>query len=342
MTGVLLVIALIVLIKLVLIASVTPVDSSYSRFELERRKTKGSPGVGLEQLRASSYSDIVSIQRVLQAILLVAFVLIIVAALGWFVGSVVAVIVALEYGALARVTPIASLGNRMYQKYEQVLLTFVDRHASYVRWMRSAVPTSTDNRIDSKDELTHMIAESGHVISDREKNLITASLRFDEKRVSEVMTPKSVVDTIKKSEMLGPLVLDDLHKTGHSRFPVIDEDIDHVVGILHVKSILTLDTSRKHTAKVETAMSKQVFYIRDDHNLDQALTAFLSTHSHLFIVINEFRETVGILTLEDTIEALIGRKIIDEFDAHDDMRAVAARQAASHGSINRSPESKDI
>jgi CBS domain containing-hemolysin-like protein len=171
--------------------------------------------------------------------------------------------------------------------------------------------------------------------------LIIASLSFEARQVREIMTPKSVIETIKKGEILGPLVLDDLHKTGHSRFPVIDGDIDHIVGILHIKDVLTLDTSKKHTSKVESAMNKHVHYIRDDHTLDQALSAFLSTHSHLFVVINEFRETVGILTLEDTLEALLGRSIIDEFDAHDDMRAVAARKA-KHGSLNHSSESVDV
>jgi magnesium and cobalt transporter len=218
------------------------------------------------------------------------------------------------------------------------LLQWLNKHRDVLGWFRSAVTTHKELRVDSKDELEHLVAGSRHILSDSEIKLIIASLSFDDKLVREVMTPKSVVETIKRGEILGPLTLDDLHKTGHSRFPVIDEDIDHVVGILHIKSVLTLDTSKKHTSKVESAMSKDVHYIRDDHNLSQALSGFLSTHNHLFIVINEFRETVGIITLEDTLEVLLGRRIVDEFDAHDDMRAVAARQAASH----RAPGSTDV
>ena len=179
-------------------------------------------------------------------------------------------------------------------------------------------------------------------IGESTKKLILSGLSFDGRSVHEIMTPKSVVDTIQNTEMLGPLVLDDLHKTGHSRFPVVDGDIDHVVGVLYVHDVLTLDTSKKHTSKVETAMSKKVYYIREDHSLGQALTAFLSTHHHLFIVINEFRETVGIVTLEDTLEALLGRRIIDEFDAHDDMRAVAARNAAKKSVHSRMLDFKDV
>jgi CBS domain containing-hemolysin-like protein len=137
------------------------------------------------------------------------------------------------------------------------------------------------------------------------------------------MTPRGVIDSISKNELLGPLVLDDLHRTGHSRFPVIENDIDHVVGMLHIHDLFSLDIKRSTT--VEKAMEQRVFYIREDHTLEKALAAFIRTHHHLFIVINEFRETVGVLSLEDVVEALLGRKIVDEFDAYDDLRAVAER-----------------
>jgi len=117
--------------------------------------------------------------------------------------------------------------------------------------------------------------------------------------------------------------LDDLHKTGHSRLPVIKGDIDHVIGILHLNNLLSLDIKRSTTA--EKAMEKKVFYIRQDQTLQHALAAFLRTKHHLFVVVNEFRETVGLLALEDVLEALLGRKIVDEFDEHDNLRQVALR-----------------
>ena len=53
------------------------------------------------------------------------------------------------------------------------------------------------------------------------------------------MTPRGVMNTVAKEDVIGPLLLDELHKTGHSRFPVTDGDIDHIVGILHIRSLLT-------------------------------------------------------------------------------------------------------
>lgn len=79
-------------------------------------------------------------------------------------------------------------------------------------------------------------------------------------------------------------------------------------------------------------MDKEVCFIREDQMLDEALAAFLKTQKLLFIVINEFRETVGILSLEDVMEALLGQKITDEFEQHSSLRAVAERNPRKNNS----------
>ena len=342
MTVISIILSILFLAMLVTSASFIPKRSRFSDFELERRKQDSSSDVMLDERRESLYVDIVSLQRVIQAILLVGFVLAVVSWLGWFAGGLVAVIVSLEYGKISATPSVRSIGQKLYDKYEAAIMSQVTTHRSIVRWFRTAIPAPEHRAIDSREELEHLVEDSHGILSGDEKKLILSGLSFDGRSVHEIMTPKSVVDTIQNTEMLGPLVLDDLHKTGHSRFPVVDGDIDHVVGVLYVHDVLTLDTSKKHTSKVETAMSRKVYYIREDHSLGQALTAFLSTHHHLFIVINEFRETVGIVTLEDTLEALLGRRIIDEFDAHDDMRAVATRNAVKKTAHSRSADSKDV
>jgi CBS domain containing-hemolysin-like protein len=162
-------------------------------------------------------------------------------------------------------------------------------------------------------------------------------LQFSSRKVKEIMHPRSKIDSIGAKELLGPLVLDALHKTGHTRFPVVDKDIDHVIGVLHVRDLLSLDTKRSLTA--EKAMEPRVFYIHQDQTLHHALMAFLRTYHHLFIVVNDDQETVGILSLEDTIETLIGRKIIDEFDAHSDLRRVARRNLRN---TNRPTNREDV
>jgi CBS domain containing-hemolysin-like protein len=177
----------------------------------------------------------------------------------------------------------------------------------------------------SREELEHLVDTSGNLLTNDEKKLIRSSLHFKERTVDEIMTPRGVVATIPKDELIGPLTLDELHRTGFSRFPVIDGDIDHVIGVLHIKELLTVGHRDSETAA--QAMEKKVYYINQNQTLEHALAAFIKTRHHLFIVVNGYRETAGILTLEDVIEALLGREIVDEFDLHDDLRVVAERNA---------------
>jgi CBS domain containing-hemolysin-like protein len=307
-----------------------------SRFELERRSKAGDKSAIAAAEREELLIDILSLQRVSSALLLVIFVVLSVATFGWLLGIVFAVIVALEAGAIARMSFWQRRAQSLYEQYEQTLLQFVQKYAGVFRFMRSITPTPPLRaQLDSREELQHLVMQSGNLLSGDEKKLIQHGLQFEEKVVSEVMTPKAVIDSISKKELLGPLVLDDLHKTGHSRFPVIDGDIDHVVGMLHIHDLFTLDTKRSTTA--EKAMEARVFYIREDQSLQHALAAFIRTHHHLFIVVNEYRETVGIVSLEDVTEALLGRKIVDEFDTHDDLRQVAMRNPRD----NNHPEKRE-
>lgn len=333
----LLVVCITLLGLLVIVGAISPRAGVMSLFELERRITLGDKVATKALRRERLLPDILSLQKLLTALLLILLTLILVATFGWLLGVIVSVIVALEYGAIARLSFIQKRSQTLYEKLEPMLLDFTQKHQSIFKILRTVTPEmKTELRFDSRDELKQLVLSAGHVLSKDEQKLITHGLHFPEKRVSEIMTPRSMIDSISKNELLGPLILDDLHKTGHSRFPVTNGDTDHIVGVLHIQDLLTVDSGKK-SSTVEKTMSPRVFYIREDQTLDHALAAFLRTHHHLFIVINEFRETVGIVSLEDVIEALLGRKIIDEFDTHEDLRIVAARNPRK----NNHPEKRE-
>jgi len=333
----LVVITVIVFLLLLVVSGIRPLRASLSLFELERRSQAMDREAKALLRREQLLPDVLSLQRVMSALLLVVTVLLCVATFGWLFGTLVALVIALEYGAIARLSVVQGQSRKVYERAEQWLLDCIEKHPYVFKLLRN-VPRQTQEvsrTIDSREELQHLIAQSGAILTMDEKKMIVHSLSFSDQLVSTVMTPRSVIDGIKKSEFLGPLTLDELHKTGHSRLPVFDGDIDHVIGMLHLQSLLALDIKRSVTA--EKAMEPRVFYIREDQTLQHALAAFLRTHHHLFIVVNEFRETVGLLTLEDVIEALLGRKIIDEFDAHDDLRTVALRNPRG----NNHPEKRE-
>ena len=326
----LLILLVAIYIKLILVTAMQPTRLLLSLSELERRTKHGDMHAQKQLALATASSDIRSILHIVCALLIVVLPLLSVAAFGWVLGIITAVIFIAFYGRLSRFDNVRRLAKRMYGFYEPHILRFVTRFPGIMKVIGTFDPSddAAETQVGSGEELQDLIDSSQGILSADEKKLLVHGLSFGDRRVDSVMTPSSAVTTIQKSEFLGPLTLSELHTTGHSRLPVIDQDIDHVVGILHLQSLLALDEKKSVTA--EKAMEPRVFYIRDDQTLHHALAAFLRTHHHLFMVINEYRETVGLLTLEDVIEALLGRKIIDEFDSHEDKRSVALRNPNSN------------
>lgn len=328
---------LVIGLTLVVIAAMSPRRSVLSNFELDRRSKNGNESAAAELKREILFDDIVSIKRVLEALFLVFTVIAAVGAFDSVFGVLVGVGVALLYGRVAHFEPVRTIAMRVYEHIEPGLLQFVEHYPSLGTLIRTNTTSAVNCQVSSRQELEHLIDQSAGILTADEKKFITNGLHFNEKKVEDIMTPRGVVETIAKDEIIGPLVLDELHKTGHSRFPVIDTNIDHIVGVLHIKDLLRVGAKDSETA--EQAMEKRVFYINQEQTLDHALAAFIKTRHHLFVVVNGYRETAGVLTLEDVMEALLGREIVDEFDLHDDLRAVAARSAKDN---NNPPQAVNV
>jgi putative hemolysin len=329
----------LIFVVLVLVTAIHPQHSQLNVFELERRAEAGDGHAKKALEREKLLVDIVSSQHILVALLQAIFVLFSELTFGWVIGTLVSLLVALGHGAIARYNFARKMSYKIYTRIEIPVLNFVKKHPRLFELLRNApIDDYTYNlHVDSREELQHLVAGSDDVLTPDEKKLVINGLSFGDRLVRTAMTSRSEITSVKKSEFLGPLALNELHKIGHSRLPVTDGDIDHIVGILHTNSLLTLDNKRSTTA--EKAMEAKVFYIREDQTLQHALAAFLHTRHVLFIVVNELRETVGLLTIGDVIEALLGREIIDEFDSHDNLYAVASRDLKP---INCPKDYKDV
>lgn len=159
--------------------------------------------------------------------------------------------------------------------------------------------------------------------SSEELSLVSHALTYGQKTVHDVMIPRKVVRSIAADEAIGPIMMGELHDSGHSRFPVYDSNEENIVGTLFLRDLL----NARKGGMVRKIMDDRVFYVHEDYTLERALHAFLKTKRHMFIVVNNFEEFVGIITIEDILEQVIGHNIVDEFDRYEDMRAVAASHA---------------
>ena len=328
-----LILIILVAFVLVIVEATRPIAPNVSEFELKRRGQSGNLS-RLDAARVQYQASISAILRMDIAVLLVVFVSLAITQLGWSSGLIMSVLLALVYQPLANMGFVRSLAAKLYGYYEKYLIEFCQKFPKLAKYLASVShfnKTKVQTKLFSKDELINTIDNSSGVLSKSESVFIKSALSFGKKQVSDIMTPRSMIDSIGHDELLGPITLHELHDTGHSRFPVIDKDIDHVVGVLYVRDLLSID-GNKNSPKVSQVMDKNVCFIRHDQSLDQALAAFLKTKKLLFVVVNEFRETVGLLSLEDVIEALLGQKINDEFEIHSDLRAVAERNPRKNNS----------
>lgn len=170
-------------------------------------------------------------------------------------------------------------------------------------------------------ELQRSMADSR--VSESEIDMAIHALTFGGRTVSEIMVPKRVVKMVQADDAVGPILINELHQSGYSRFPVYEGSNDRITGTLYLRDLVT----SRHGGRVHSVMRQDVHYVHEDQDLYRVLHAFIKTKHHLFVVVNSFEEYVGIVTIEDVIEQVIGHKIEDEFDKYDDMRAVAASQA---------------
>lgn len=314
------------LLALVVVMGVRPQLSHHSRFELRRRVKAGDKEAEYLLRRNPLMHDIFSLQRVLTAVLLVILSAIGVELFHWAFGLIVTLGIALEIGAVSRLAVLQNASQKLYERYEPRLLSLIEKHPVVFKMIRTVSPIPPDvYDIESREELLHMVEQSGGILTADEKKMIENGLKFDGRAVEEIMVARSRMQTLPASEVLGPLVLDDLYKTGYSRFPVTGESIDDIIGIVYLHDIMQVG-AHASTLTAREAMSKKVYYIRSDQSLRHALSAFIRSRHHLFIVINDARETIGLITMEDCIEALLGRKIVDEFDDHDSKASVAQRK----------------
>ena len=153
------------------------------------------------------------------------------------------------------------------------------------------------------------VVEEEGGIEEEEKELIENIFEFDDTNASEIMTPRADMFVIDGDE---ELKLKAVVKSGFTRIPVIEGDIDHVVGILNVKDLLKYQASSTDEINVRQIM-RQPYFVPENKKLDNLLQEFKKRKQHMAIIIDEHGGVSGLITLEDALEEIVG-EIIDETD----------------------------
>lgn len=181
----------------------------------------------------------------------------------------------------------------------------------------------------SKKELEKLIEQQEGLqesaIDNDEKMIMKGALSFSEKTAGEIMTPRSVMVSVEFDEKLTHDKIDMLRESGHSRIPVYRDHPDNIVGILYAKDMLGHHDLRDKCAGEMARRS--VIFVEPEKPLDDLLNDFKRTRNHLFVVADSSEKIVGIVTIEDVIEEIIGAEIVDEFDRYEDLRKISLMEA---------------
>ena len=179
--------------------------------------------------------------------------------------------------------------------------------------------------VSDADLLTLVVSglRSGTLNQD-EARVIENVLSMDTRTVKQVMTPRPVVFTLSARTSAREAVSEDAIEK-YSRIPVFGKDPDDLVGVVRTVDILTAMANDRFDVKMEE-IKRPIHFVIDSTRLDDLLRTFLKRRQHLVAVIDEFGGVSGIVTLEDVLEELIGREIVDESDQVTDLRAYAQRR----------------
>lgn len=166
----------------------------------------------------------------------------------------------------------------------------------------------------NQNELLDIINEAKlrEVIDYKTNEMLKGVLDVSKSRVRDIMIPRSQMVTLGLHQSVNEF-LPKLIESAHSRFPVITEDKDHIVGLLLAKDLLKFGfTQQANNFKIEDILREAVV-VPESKRLDALLTEFRSQRYHMAIVVDEYGGVSGLVTIEDILEVIVG-EIEDEFD----------------------------
>ena len=166
-----------------------------------------------------------------------------------------------------------------------------------------------------EDEILSIVTERQHdgLLEADVREMIAGVIELDDADVADIMTPRSKMDAI-PVDTDWQNVLEFVVKMGRTRIPVYQDNLDDIAGVLYVKDLLAEQASEQDKPQQELrSLLREAWRVPKSMRLDELLQKFLHTRNHLAIVVDEFMHVVGLVTIEDVLEEIVG-EIVDESD----------------------------
>jgi CBS domain containing-hemolysin-like protein len=199
---------------------------------------------------------------------------------------------------------------------------FLNKSANSFLRLFAIRPPAHGERVHAPEELLLLLSESRKhgLVEASDADMIASVLDLSHTNVRQAMTPRTEMIGVERHWPLEK-VIDVVRRSGNSRLPVYEEDIDHIVGVLLAKDLL--DFFDRDTPFRLDRIMREPFFIPPTMGVDDLMQEIQRRNAHMAIVVDEYGGTLGLITLEDLIEEIVG-EIFDEFDRTDDNDTVLA------------------
>ena len=189
----------------------------------------------------------------------------------------------------------------------------LNRSAELVLRPFGVAPASAEENVHSADELRILVEQSqeGGVLERQDAALIEGVFEFSEKNAREVMTPRTAIDALDVDAALDDALVVVI-ETQRSRYPVYEESIDNIIGLILAKDLLPVLRERRTGVPVRSLM-RPIHVVPGSREVEEVLSDFKKLKAHMAVVLDEYGGTAGIVTMEDLLEEIVG-EILDEHD----------------------------
>ncbi|HLG90887.1 MAG TPA: CBS domain-containing protein [Candidatus Saccharimonadales bacterium] len=228
---------------------------------------------------------------------------------------------------------LAALAAPLFTAFVSFLQPFLGRLTD---WFRRISPLYPPTGLYEKEDLLEFLKiqarQPDNRIHGSDLKAARGALSLSDRTIGDVMLPRRQIKWVAAGDPIGPMVMDELHKSGQARFPVVKEVTKaaspEIVGALYLKDLLE---HLEDKGRIRDIMHPGASYINESQSLRSALDGFLKSGQLLLVVVNNFEEVVGVVTLEDIFEKIFGDKIGDEFDRYHDIRSVSGHNGQTRG-----------
>ncbi len=183
-----------------------------------------------------------------------------------------------------------------------------------------------------------LMSEDEGVLDEKESDVIENILLLDKIKIHEILTPRTVVFGLEGNRTIKDIIEHEPAIFKFSRVPVFNGDIENITGMIMTKKIFK--QALMDDSVTLNTIQKDIFKINENIPVSMALDLFIKKKEHMFMVLDSYDQTEGIVTLEDCVETILGVEIMDESDSHADMREVAKHKMRMNRRLDSSNDAK--